>query len=1041
MRRDDLTMQPTLLRARYGVILLLCALLGCGERQHGAPSAANVLERLEHRPFQGRPFDQMPFRPYGSQLTIAPTVAQGEGQTRRGDESDESSPRLARRASLNLALGRVDAAIRQFEELLAGAPTEARYHNDLAVAYLERGTREGHPFDLLAALRHSRRASLLAPDSPAAWFNLALALATFSLREQETAAWQRSLYLDDSSEWAEEARHQLRRTTQPTLPDHWGKWRERLLKGRGLLSEEFAALVATYPNQLRELVLEELLPGITDGRSTADAAGMVTELAREMVVQRGDRMLADSLDVLLARGPSDPHLLQAHRDFSQGLARYHRQEWLAARQLLDEAAAVLRRARSPLADEASLYAAICLYHLDVAASRQPLEQILAGLDSERYPSLAGRLHWMLGTVAMGLGQHEQAISHLVAMREPLRRGGGEDQAAMAETLLAENYDLRGEVERGWTHRLQGLGLQLARGTPRRRYSVLLEAAQALTRRGQADLALVFLQEARFSAMRWGEPLAIVEILSYRVRALAALGDSEGARQAADQALEIIAETPGGEIQQRLRGQALVSRGLAHLAVAPAQALADLRLGERLEAATRWRNDRTLIGVATARAQLALDDEAAARKSLRRVVQEYEEMRAEAIETSSRIAIFSHAMEAADLLIELAMHDDSPPWEVALSWSERSRGRSISDAWARRGPVLDPRKGSFVTDLLARVPPDRVVVEFAVLPRQTVVWVMERNRLRSVLLPISREQLTRDVEQFLSALKGDSASTRELGELLYEQLIRPLRLPLSEEGRVILVLDGVLERLPFAALFDRERKRFLIEETVLTVLPTARLLPLLTSVRRQHAMGHGGRPLIVGAPDLAGTGNASLPELPGADAEARSIASLYPTGILLRGSAATREAFLGALPTAGVVHFAGHVLALEESLDAGLLPLATGAGARHEVTAAEIRALRLDGTDLVVLAACRSLAGYQAGREGDLSVAGAFLAAGVPSVVAALWDVDDRTSPRVMLHFHRLVASGTDPPAALRQAMIESLRSSEDHLRSPGSWAAFAILGS
>lgn len=1019
---------------------MFCALVACGERQDVAPSAANVLERSKHRPFQGRLFGQIPFRPYGSQPMIAPAMVQGEGWTRRESESDESSPRLARHASLNLALGRVDAAIRQFEKLLAGAPAEARYHNDLAVAYLERGTRKGRPFDLLAALRHSRRASLLAPDSPAAWFNLALALAAFSLGEQETAAWQRSLDLDGSSHWAEEARHQLLRITQPTLPDRWGEWRERLLKGRGLSGKEVAALVATYPNQLRELVLEELLPRIAEARGTADTAGTMTELAREMVVQRGDRMLADSHDVLLARGSSDPQLLQAHRNLSRGLTRYNHQEWLAARQLLEEAATVLRRARSPLADEASLYAAICLYHLDVAASRQPLEQILAGLDGERYPSLVGRLHWMLGTVAMGLGQHEQAISHLIAIREPLRRGGGEDQAAMAETLLAENYDLRGEVERGWAHRLLGLGPQLARGTPRRRYSVLLEAAQALMRRSQADLALVFLQEAHFSATRWGEPLAIAELLSYRARALADLGDVQGARQAADRALAIVAE-PGGKVQKRIRGQALVSRGLAHLAGAPAQALIDLGLGERLEAATRWRNDRTLIGVATARAQLALANAVEARKNLRRVVQEYEEMRSQAIETPSRIAIFSHAMEAADLLMELAVHDEPPPWAEALSWSERSRGRSISDAWARRGPVLDPRSGSFVPDLLARLPLDRVVVEFAVLPRQTVAWVMERNRLRSVLLPISREQLTRDVEKFRSALKGDSASTRELGKLLYEQLIRPLRLPLNEEGRMIVVPDGVLERLPFAALFNGERKRFLIEETVLTLLPTARLLPLLTSGQQQYTLSHSRRPLVVGAPDLAGTGNASLPELPGADAEARSIASLYPTGILLRGSAATREAFLGALATADMVHFAGHVLALEESLDAGLLPLASSAGSRHEVTAAEIRALRLDGIDLVVLAACRSLAGYQPGREGALSVAGAFLAAGVPSVVAALWDVDDRTSPLVMLRFHQLVASGADPPAALRRAMIESLQSSEDRLRSPASWAAFAILGS
>jgi CHAT domain-containing protein len=96
--------------------------------------------------------------------------------------------------------------------------------------------------------------------------------------------------------------------------------------------------------------------------------------------------------------------------------------------------------------------------------------------------------------------------------------------------------------------------------------------------------------------------------------------------------------------------------------------------------------------------------------------------------------------------------------------------------------------------------------------------------------------------------------------------------------------------------------------------------------------------------------------------------------------------------------------------------------------------------LVVLSACHGLDGFEQGREGVVSLASSFFAAGVPTVVAALWQVDDRASYRLMTRFHELVSGGEAPSVALRAVMIEEIRSEDPSRSDPAYWAVFAVLG-
>ena len=77
----------------------------------------------------------------------------------------------------------------------------------------------------------------------------------------------------------------------------------------------------------------------------------------------------------------------------------------------------------------------------------------------------------------------------------------------------------------------------------------------------------------------------------------------------------------------------------------------------------------------------------------------------------------------------------------------------------------------------------------------------------------------------------------------------------------------------------------------------------------------------------------------------------------------------------------------------------------------------------------------------MSLSRPFLAAGVPAVLGAHWDVDDRESREFFQLFHRLLLGGRSPVQALRGAQLAFLSDQRPMYRSPSNWAAFTLYGS
>jgi CHAT domain-containing protein len=181
-------------------------------------------------------------------------------------------------------------------------------------------------------------------------------------------------------------------------------------------------------------------------------------------------------------------------------------------------------------------------------------------------------------------------------------------------------------------------------------------------------------------------------------------------------------------------------------------------------------------------------------------------------------------------------------------------------------------------------------------------------------------------------------------------------------------------------------------------------------------------------------------LPGTRREVAAVAGLFPAEgvkVLLgddaRESAVQVLARAGALKGYRYMHFAAHgrddprsayrtALLLAPDPERSADPAAFEADG--ELTAEQIaRTWELDA-DLVVLSACETALGKQAGGEGFLGFAQPLLARGAHSLVLSLWRVDDTATALLMARFYQNLLGrrpGLSRPLPKAEALAEAKR--------------------
>lgn len=275
--------------------------------------------------------------------------------------------------------------------------------------------------------------------------------------------------------------------------------------------------------------------------------------------------------------------------------------------------------------------------------------------------------------------------------------------------------------------------------------------------------------------------------------------------------------------------------------------------------------------------------------------------------------------------------------------------------------------------------------------------------------------------------------------LYRILIQPIAefLPQEPGSLVVFIPQGDLFLVPFAALQD-ETGSYLVDRYAIATAPSIEALDLLHQ-RRQAITELAGDVLVVGNPTPPvvspepGVDPQALSPLPGAQREAIEIAKLFDTEALI-GDRATKSAILERMPSARIIHLATYNSAdwtgeLPESIALSATETDTGLLAMDEIQALNLNA------ELVVLSSSSSALGQITG-DGSIGMPRAFMVAGVPSVIASLWTIEDNSTANLMREFYHQLQQNPHPAQALRQAILV-VRENYSH---PRDWAAFTVIG-
>jgi CHAT domain-containing protein/tetratricopeptide (TPR) repeat protein len=650
-----------------------------------------------------------------------------------------------------------------------------------------------------------------------------------------------------------------------------------------------------------------------------------------------------------------------------------------------------------------------------------------------------------------LGDKQQALDYYNQSIALHRVVGNPRQLATALRNIGTLYKDMGDPQKALAYFNEGLQMTRAIGDRNNEAGILAHIARLERDRGNLMLARARIEEALaaveslriniksqqlrasfFASVRDYQELNIDLLMRLHQQRpsegfdAAALQASERAR--ARSLLELLTEA-GAEIRQGVEASLLERERILR------QSISD----------KADRQMRLLSGKQTP------EQAAAASKEIDALMTEYEQVQAQIRQTSPRYAALTQPVPLSLKEIQSDVLDG----ETVLL--EYSLGEEKSFVWA-----VTP--GSIQSFEL----PKRAEIEAAA--RQVYELQTARNRLVPNETP---EQRRIRIEQ---AEAEYPAVALALSRMLLGRVAAELK-----NKRLVIVGEGMLQYTAFAALPAPDARPGalsppLIAEHEIVILPSASVLGIL----RREAAGRkrADKTLAVFADPVFDKDDPRI-RPPG---KGRAVAAITDTGVMdevkrsatesglqdfirLRFSrqeadqivsladegkkleavdfAANRATVTSSeLARYQIIHFATHGLINNQhpELSGVVLSLVDQEGRPQNgfLRLYDIYNLKL-GADLVVVSACQTALGKEVKGEGLVGLTRGFMYAGVPRVVASLWQIDDRATAELMRRFYEgMLGKGLRPAAALSAAQTSMWK--DKRWQAPYYWAAFTLQG-
>jgi CHAT domain-containing protein len=383
-----------------------------------------------------------------------------------------------------------------------------------------------------------------------------------------------------------------------------------------------------------------------------------------------------------------------------------------------------------------------------------------------------------------------------------------------------------------------------------------------------------------------------------------------------------------------------------------------------------------------------------------------------------------------------------PAAGADTWSKiEEREREATSLWrdlqGRHAEQLSLIRVAPLTpaDVQANLPQDTALVEYFVARGQLAAFVITHTSVQAYPAICAMADVLPLLEnlafQFSKFQYGPTyyqrhraaflKNTQEILAQLGQQLLAPFFEEFSGFENLIIIPHGPLHALPFQAL--RVNNQYLIEKYAISYAPSAAVLKFCWDKPASPgaSLPFDGKALLVGVPDERAAHVSD---------EIQALAGLLEDADVLLGEQATFAQVREAAQGCGLLHLAAHGLFRPEAPLLSSIHLFDRWMTVQDIYDLDLRA------SLVMLSACETGLGHDAGGDDMVGLVRGFLYAGASSLIVSLWSVDDESMTKLTTGFYMHWLAGQPKARALRLAQLTLLETYEH----PFYWAPLVLVG-
>ncbi len=694
----------------------------------------------------------------------------------------------------------------------------------------------------------------------------------------------------------------------------------------------------------------------------------------------------------------------------------------------------------------------------------------------------------IGRVYARLDKYREALAYYNQAQTIQRETNNRAQEAETLDEIGGTYSAEGQPEKALNYHRQALEIQRSVGNLRREALALTNLGEAYNLLGRSEPALEQFNQALSILRTIGDASLIATALGGAARAEHKRGNLKEARKHIEESLALIEAV-------RARSSSLQMRTSYRASVENAyEFYVDVLMQQHAESPSAGHDREALEATERGRARSLLEHLFETRIDIRQgvdsaLIEKERELTQVLNAKAQREMQFKARKGGSEELASLQR-------EISVLEDEYQQVQAAIRKYSPQYSALTQPRPLNLKEIQEQLDPNSLLLEYSLGAERSYLWAVTQNSLRSYVLP-KREDIEKDARQVYDSLTArsvvKSVETRvqrqariaeadaqflqaaaDLGRMILTPAVTELG-----TKRLVVIADGALQYVPFAALPVNGSSRPLVVDHEVVSLPSASAL----AVQRQSLANRKPSPkgLAVIADPVFSTADArfrsstpakegavsrataandtriiehlsggpggqlAIRRLPFTRHEADQILAVAPAGANFKAldfRANRSVATSGELSQYRYVHFAthGYLDTTRAGLSAIVLSMIDEQGNPQDgfLRTHDIYNLKLPA-ELVVLSACETGLGKEVKGEGIEGLTRGFMYAGARRVIVSLWNVNDKATASLMQRLYLGMLRGNKTPAAaLRAAQLEMLRTRQ--WQSPYYWAAFVMQG-